>query len=214
MNTNVKRLIFVIWFVALMEHLPYLYAMRLVTFQEKTGCVLVLPPQWLATFATAIVLSIYAIPMFLILILYILIVRKLKIQTIPGVRSEEAQEQRNRRNRCVFKMSVAVVITFFICWSPFAVYVLLRAYDIVFFPPEYRFISIYLVHLNSALNFFIYYSFNASYRQSFKRSLSCFVCPSVGSACCKMTRESQMYELSAVARRQQIGAVNDVVENE
>ena len=215
MNTNVKRLIFVIWFVALMEHLPYLYAMRLVTFQEKTLCVLVLPPQWRATFFTALVLLIYAIPMFLIILLYSLIVRKLRNQTIPGIRSNEAQEQRNRRNRSVFKMSVAVVIAFFICWSPFAVNVLLGVYDVVLFPPEYRFISIYLVHLNSAMNFFIYYAFNASYRQSFKRSLSCFVCSSgISSACCKMTRKSEVYELSAVARRQEIGAVNDVVDNE
>ena len=215
MNTNVKRLIFVIWFVALMEHLPYLYAMRLVTFQEKTLCVLGLPPQWRATFFTALVLLIYAIPMFLIILLYSLIVRKLRNQTIPGIRSNEAQEQRNRRNRSVFKMSVAVVIAFFICWSPFAVNVLLGVYDVVLFPPEYRFISIYLVHLNSAMNFFIYYAFNASYRQSFKRSLSCFVCSSgISSACCKMTRKSEVYELSAVAQRQEIGAVNDVVDNE
>ena len=189
--------------------------MRLVTFQEKTWCVLVLPSRWLATFFTALVLLIYAIPMFLIILLYSLIVRKLRNQTIPGIRSNEAQEQRNRRNRSVFKMSVAVVIAFFICWSPFAVYVLLGVHDIALFPPEYRFISIYLVHLNSALNFFIYYAFNASYRQSFKRSLSCFVCSSgISSACCKMTRESEVYELSAVARRQEIGAVNDVVDNE
>ena len=214
MNTNVKRLIFVIWFVALIEHLPYLYAMRLSTFQEKTLCGLILPPQWLATFATAFVLSIYAIPMVLISILYILIVRKLKNQTVPGIRSEEAQERRNRRNRSVFKMSVAVVIVFFICWSPFAVYALLTGYDIVLLHPEYRFISIYLVHLNSALNFFIYYAFNTSYRQSFKRSLSCSVCPSGGSACCKMTQESEVYELSAVARRQERDAVNDAVDNE
>ena len=81
MNTNVKRLIFVIWFVALMEHLQYLHAMRLFTYQDKTFCKVVLPPQWLATFATALVLSIYAILMFLILILCILIVRELKNQT-------------------------------------------------------------------------------------------------------------------------------------
>ena len=133
---------------------------------------------------------------------------------MPGNRNKEAQEQRNRRNRSVFKMSVAVVIAFFICWSPFAVYVLLTFYDVVLVPPEYRFISIYLVHLNSALNFFIYYAFNANYRQSFKRSLFCFVCPSVGSACCKMTRKSEVHELSAVARRQEIDAVNDVIDNE
>ena len=214
MNTNVKRLIFVIWFVALMEHLPYLYAVRLVTFQEKTWCSFVLPFWWRATFFTALVLLIYAIPMFLIILLYSLIVKKLRNQTMPGIKSEEAQEQRNRRNRSVFKMSVAVVIAFFICWSPFAVNVLLGVYDVVLVHPEYRFISIYLFHLSSALNFFIYYAFNTSYRQSFKRSLSCSVCPSGGSACCKMTRESEVYELSAVVRRQEIGAVNDAVDHE
>ena len=40
------------------------------------------------------------------------------------------------------------------------------------------------------------------------------MCSSGGSACFKMTRESEVYELSAVARRQEIGAVNDVVDNE
>ena len=194
-----------------LEHLPYLYAIS--ALREKKN---VFPFWWRATFFTAFVLLTYPISMFFIIMSYSLIVRKLRNQTpIPSIRSEETLEQRNRRNRSICKMSVAVVIAFFICWSPFAVYHLLTFYDVVLLHPEYRFISVYLVHLNSALNFFIYYAFNASYRQSFKRSLSCFVCSSgISSACCKMTRESEVYELSAVARRQEIGAVNDVVDNE
>ena len=132
-----------------LEHLPYLYAIS--AHREKKN---VFPFWWRATFFTAFVLLTYPISMFFIIMSYSLIVRKLRNQSpIPSIRSEETLEQRNRRNRSICRMSVAVVIAFFICWSPFAVYVLLGVHDIALFPPEFRFISIYLVHLNSAMNF-------------------------------------------------------------
>ena len=100
-------------------------------FKRQTNCffvLFVLPFWWRATFFTALVLLIYPISMFLIILLYSLIVRKLRKQTMPGIRSEETLEQRKQRNRSICKMSEAVVMAFFICCSPFAVYVLLTFY--------------------------------------------------------------------------------------
>ena len=130
-----------------LEHLPYLYAVS--ALREKKN---VFPFWWRATFFTAFVLLTYPISMFFIIMSYSLIVRKLRNQTpIPSIRSEETLEQRNRRNRSICRMSVAVVIAFFICWSPFAVYVLLTFYDIVLLHPEYRFILNFVLRVQREL---------------------------------------------------------------
>ena len=85
----------------------------------------------------------------------------------------------------MLKMSLAIVVVFFLSMSPFVVYL-----SISIFSPEgtfclskdFRFVTQYLVHSNGIMNFFTYFTFNQSYRRGFLSILSRIFC-SCGSMC-------------------------------
>ena len=63
----------------------------------------------------------FYIPFVVLVILYSIILIKLKNQVHPGEQSASAEEQRTRRNRNVLKMTIAIVVAFFICRIPFSI---------------------------------------------------------------------------------------------
>ena len=92
---------------------------------------------------------IYVIPLMLTTILHSLIVKKLRRQTLYGVRNLVVDfSSREKRSRNVLKMSLAIVVVFFLSMSPFVVYLSLSL-----FSPEGKFcLSKDLVHANGILN--------------------------------------------------------------
>ena len=74
------------------------------------------------------ILLIY-IPVILIVILYSIIVINLKTQEHPGEQSANTQQQRNRRNRNVLQMSIAIVTVFVLCWLPGSIGLLIISYQ-------------------------------------------------------------------------------------
>ena len=112
------------WIVAMAVHSPYVVALKLVKYSERLRC----ERLWQEAFegntypnyllACAIVF--FYIAFVLLVILYSIILIKLKTQVHPGEQSANAQEQRTRRNRNVLKMVTAIVVVFFICWIPLA----------------------------------------------------------------------------------------------
>ena len=71
----------------------------------------------------------YYIPTALLIIVYSIIVIKLKTQKIPGEQSNNAEEQRAKRNRNVLKMAIVIVVGFLLCWIPFSITYLLLMLD-------------------------------------------------------------------------------------
>jgi len=96
----------------------------------------------------------------LITILYSLIVKKLRKQTVYGVRNLVVHfSSREKRNRNVLKMSLlAIIVVFFLSMSPFVV----SLSDSLFSPEgkfcpskDFRIVPQFLVHENSGIiNFF------------------------------------------------------------
>ncbi|KAL9968219.1 hypothetical protein ACROYT_G026568 [Oculina patagonica] len=105
-------------------HLPlYLFAYKLVKYQGGLVCV----RQWNEIFGDSLIhanylLAIFVVfvyvPLVLIAILYIIIYSKLKSQTIPDEQSDNARQQRVKRERNVLKMAIAIVLGFVVCWLP------------------------------------------------------------------------------------------------
>ena len=58
----------------------------------------------------------------LMIVLYSVIIYKLKSQKVPGEPSNNAGEQRARRHRKVMKMTVAIGLAFALCWTPIDTY--------------------------------------------------------------------------------------------
>ena len=122
------------------------------------------------------VLSFY-IPTALLIILYSIIVIKLKTQKIPGEQSNNAEEQRAKRNRNVLKMAIAIVVVFLLCWIPLSITYLLLMFERDRWCGDIRLFYeiVYLMAVsNSAINPSICFIFSGNYRQGLKRLLKCF----------------------------------------
>ena len=182
-----KRCLFFIvasWIVAMAVHSPYLVAYKLGKYPERLMC----EDLWQEAFggntypnyflAGAIVF--FYIPFVLLVILYSIIVIKLKKQAHPGEQSANAEEQRARRNRNALKMATAIVVVFFICWIPFLSNVIIDKFsapDSLIFSScsfhIYRTVTFFMAFANCAINPIICLTLSSNYRQVLKRLVSC-----------------------------------------
>ena len=173
------------WIVAMAVHSPYLVAYKLVKYPERLMC----KSLWQEAFggntypnyvlAGAIVF--FYIPFVLLVILYSIILIKLKKQVHPGEQSANAEEQRTRRNRNVLKMAITIVVVFFICWIPLISNAII---DKNFSAPDslifsscsfhiYRTVTFFMAFANCAINPIICLTLSSNYRQALKRLVSC-----------------------------------------
>ena len=172
------------WIVAIAVFSPYFFVFKLVEYADgKLSCSM----QWNEAFGessteTNHFLAIYVVffyfPTALLVILYSIIVVKLKKQKIPGEPSVDAEQQRAKRNRNVLKMDIAVVVGFVLCWVPVSVINLQ-----FFFAWDRRLpcgirlchsIANFVAVSNCAINPCICFIFGGNYRQGLKRLLKCF----------------------------------------
>ena len=120
------------------------------------------------------------IPFVLLVILYSIILIKLKKQAHPGEKSANAEEKRTRRNRNVFKMTVAIVVVFFICWIPSLSIMIILGFSAPdspifsscsFYP--YALVTLFMAYANCAINPIICLTLSSNYRQGLKRLVCC-----------------------------------------
>ena len=171
------------WIVAVAFNSPDLFTYKLVEYPEETFCV----PEWkkafgesssFASFVLAYhILSIY-IPLLLLVILYSIIVIKLKTQVHPGEQSANTQQQRDRRNRNVLQMSIAIVTVFVFCWLPYSINFLIIWYQdssthlscsfLIYYE-----VTSYIASAYCAINPIICFMFSSNYRKALKRLIKC-----------------------------------------
>ena len=112
---KVKYIILLIWLISTIIHAPYLYGFQVGTFSGKTYCYLGWPRSDIKiVFLPLFIIITYVIPLGLVTTLYSLIVKKLRKQTLYTVRNLAVKNlSREKRNRNVLKMSLAIVVVFF-----------------------------------------------------------------------------------------------------
>ena len=171
------------WIVAVAVSSPYLFTYELVEYPEGTWCVL----EWkkvfgesssVASFVVAYYILFIYIPVLLLVILYSIIVIKLKTQVHPGEQSANTQQQRNRRNRSVLQMSIAIVTVFVLCWLPNVTNHLIIRYQDTFthFSCSFRIyyeVTLYMATAYCAINPVICFMFSSNYRKALKRLVKC-----------------------------------------
>ena len=171
------------WIVAAAVSSPFLFAYELVEYPEGNWCV----TKWKkafeessssASFLLAFSILFTYIPVLLLVILYSIIVIKLKTQAHPGEQSANSQQQRDRRNRNVLQMSIAIVTVFVFCWLPFSINFFIRWYQDNFthfscsFWMSYE-VSIYMANAYCAISPVICFMFSSNYRKALKRLIKC-----------------------------------------
>ena len=182
---RMKCIISLIWLTSALIHLPYLYAFKIVTLRDKTYCFVGSPRPVTKVIFLLLIFLIFIIPLGIITTFYSLIVKKIRSQTFYGVRNLVVRFSREKRNRNILKMSLAIVAIFFLTMSPFVVFLTIDIFSDgrACLSKNFRFVSQYLVHCNGVLNFFTYFTFNRSYRRGFTEILSrvfclcCSLCP-------------------------------------
>ena len=190
---RVKYVILLIWLISTLIHAPYLYGFQIGKFNRKTYCYLGWSRAVTKIVFLLLIIFIYALPLVLITTFYSLIVKKLRKQTLYGVRNLVVHFSREKRSRNVLKMSLAIVVVFFLSMSPFVVYLSINLFSpdgTVCLSSDFRFVTQYLVHCNGALNFFTYFIFNQSYRRGFLKILSRVFCSS--SSWCRWKQEVEL----------------------
>ena len=171
------------WIVAVAVNSPYLFANELVESPEGTRCVI----KWekvlgesssFASFVLASYILFIYIPVLLLVILYSIIVIKLKTQAHPGEQSANCQQQRNKRNRNVLQMSIATVTVFAFCWLPYSISILIIEYQdsSTHFSCSvwmYNAVTFYMAAAYCAINPIICFMFSSNYRKALKRLIKC-----------------------------------------
>ena len=171
------------WILAAAFYSPYLFSFILVEYQEENLCV----NQWEVAFGEKsspgiyillAIIFLYYIPFVVLAILYSIILIKLKKQAHPGEQSASAEEQRTRRNRSVLKMTVAIVVAFFICWIPLSINAMIfylvprKTLDVCKFWVSLN-VALFMAYTNCAINPIICLTFTSNYRQALRRLVNC-----------------------------------------
>ena len=171
------------WIVAAAVSSPFLFAYELVEYPEGNWCV----TKWKkafeessssASFLLAFSILFTYIPVLLLVILYSIIVIKLKTQAHPGEQSANSQQQRDRRNRNVLQMSIAIVTVFVLCWLPDSInfFILWYQDNFTYFSCSFWIsyeVSIYMANAYCAINPVICFMFSSNYRKALKRLIKC-----------------------------------------
>ena len=171
------------WIVAVVASSPHLFTFELAEYPDGNWCVL----EWekvlgesssYASYQLAFYILFIYIPVLLLVILYSIIVIKLKTQAHPGEQSANSQQQRNRRNRNVLQMSIAIVTVFVLCWLPYSISSLIMWYQDTFTHLScsfwiYNEVTIDIGHAYCAINPIICFMFSSNYRKALRRLIKC-----------------------------------------
>ena len=177
------------WIIGVAANIPHAMTYELVEYQEGLVCVQKLNEVFGESlshrnYMVSMLIIFGYVPMVLIAMLYMIVVIKLKSQNIPGEGSANGREQQSRRQKNALKMSIAIVVTFIVCWLPTTIW-----WFFVLYPPDstmtascgfqyFALMASRLAHFNSAINPCISFIFSGNYRQGLKNlSRCCFVCP-------------------------------------
>ena len=173
------------WVVALAFFAPYMIVAKVDEGTQGTFCYF----DWYGTFEGSwpienhyiVVFTAFCfIPAVLLVIVYSIILIKLKLHAPPGEQLTNATKQRERKNRNVLRMAIAVMLAFFFCSVPITTSRLITIHQPVDSSIStscgfrlFTFLAHLIFDANCAINPLICLIFSNNYRQGLKRLLKC-----------------------------------------
>ena len=159
------------WIVALTLHTPVLVSAKVFYDQDGMFCGYFLIEAWPSV--TAITYT----TIVLLVILYSIILIKLKLQAPPGEQSTNVEKQRKRRNKNVLRMGIVIFLAFSFCYVPHTTaYLIMTLNDSVWYSCSFYIFTIFahfMYTANCAVNPFICLIFSSNYRQGLRKLLKC-----------------------------------------
>ena len=159
------------WIVALTLHTPVLVSAKVFYDQDGMFCGYFLTEAWPS------VTAINYTTIVLLVILYSIILIKLKLQAPPGEQSTNVEKQRKRRNKNVLRMGIVIFLAFSFCYVPHTTaYLIMTLNDSVWYSCSFYLFTIFahfMYTANCAVNPFICLIFSSNYRQGLRKLLKC-----------------------------------------
>lgn len=131
----------------------------------------------------------FLVPLVLMTVLYSIVCWRLWSRDVPGEggTQNERHRQAMKTAKKVTRMMIVVVVLFALCWFPFHIFVSLDSIHKIKVPYTALKFVVWLANAYSAINPFIYLSFNSKFRQEFMTIMrKCF---RGFSCCCSSRRE-------------------------
>ena len=171
------------WFVAIAIHAPYFYSFKLIPYENETYCIMNWGPAFdhVKThrgFVTATFITFIPIPICVLAGVYSIIawtIRKKNKKTKEKLSCR--QIHRDQQLRKIVRLAMAIMISFVSCMAPLLIYSFLKFFlwnywespPICAFQTVIPFISVFLLHLWSAVNPCICFIFNENYRNGLRQ---------------------------------------------
>ena len=172
--------IFATWLVASALSSPTFFSYKSVEYTGKFNCELVWKHALFEdNYFYAMPFVFMVISLALVIILYCAIFFKLKAQKPPGKQAVNVMKQREKRERNVLRMAVAIVTGFVVFWGPtiiFGLLIVLVWDDTTRLSCEivtYWVISVFMGYASCAVNPCICFAFSGKYRQGLRGILGC-----------------------------------------
>ena len=173
-----RWLIVIIWIASCASISPILYAAKVQLFGGDPYCIEDWAPAFDPKRAPAIYtivsfVSLYALPLLVISVLYSIIIAKVWGRHIPGNTTPANVRLLNKSKKNVLKMLITVVLVFAFCWFLLHLNVFLQEFSDVFtascgIPVGLQTTGFLFGHANSAINCCIYVIFSQDFRRGFK----------------------------------------------
>ena len=173
--------IFTSWVALIALSSPIFFGYKSVEYTGRLNCELMWKRRFFAdNYVHSMPFVLMAISFALTLILYSIILFKLKSQKTPGEQSVNAVTQREKRERNVLRMAVAIVTGFALCWGPSNIIALMLVFvwdDTTRLSScviaTYWSIAVFMAYANCAVNPCICFAFCGKYRQALKALIRC-----------------------------------------
>ena len=188
-----KILSAIIWISSFLLMIPYvfLFQVRFNPIQNVYRCMQVWP--WadpndltfketyrvLKPFHVCVFIIVYALPVFITIIIYALICRKFWLRKIPGNLTDSNRAAAEKSKRKVVRLLVIICVTFAVCWFPVYVnhYFWYVRPDLPnTLPVEVQLVFSWLAHANSAINPCLYILLNSKFRKELFATIACCSC--------------------------------------
>ena len=162
------------WIIPILLAIPYILFSGIIQVGKHTFCRFMMDEGALTIFNGVGFFLVYLVPLILIITLYSVITRTLKKRPRPGnlIKSHQS-EKRRKQHQKILKILVAIVLAFFVCWTPLSVYLFLKKFYPTLFVKDTCLLLVGLTFyicpsLSTAINPVILFVFSTNYNQALK----------------------------------------------
>ena len=166
------------WIMPILLAIPYILFSGIIQVGKHTFCRFMMDEGSLTIFNGVGFFLLYLVPLILIVTLYSVITRSLKKRPRPeNLIKGHQSERRRKQHQKILKILLAIVLAFFVSWTPLSVYLFLKKfYPTLFVKDTCRLLLGFAFYicpsLSTAINPVILFVFSTNYNQALKKLCS------------------------------------------